>query len=224
MNVSIVLPTYNEAESLKTLIPEIKKALNAFSYEIVVVDDNSPDGTGKVAKSLGAKTIVRTTERGLATAVIRGFKDASGEVCVVMDADGSHPINKLPDMITPILNRSADITVGSRYIKGGDAENWPLHRKIGSKGAGLLAIGLTKLSDPTSGFMGVRKSLLDTITLDPTGWKIVLEVVAKCPKARILEVPITFKDREHGESKANLKVSLQYLQHLGKLYFSKLSR
>jgi dolichol-phosphate mannosyltransferase len=134
-----------------------------------------------------------------------------------MDADMSHPVEKIPDMIQPILQGKCDATVGSRYVVGGGAQNWPLLRKIISKGAGLLAKGVTGLSDPTSGFMALRKSILEGITLDPLGWKIVLEVIVKT-KSRVMEIPIVFADREEGESKLGLKAQVDYLRHLGRLY------
>jgi dolichol-phosphate mannosyltransferase len=149
--------------------------------------------------------------------VIEGFGLAQGEICVVMDADLSHPVERIPDMIRPILDGKYDATVGSRYVAGGGAQNWPLVRRIISKGAGLLAKGVTTLSDPTSGFMAVRKSLLEGVVLDPLGWKIVLEVIAKT-RAKVKEVPIVFADREEGQSKLGPKAQIDYLRHLGRLY------
>jgi dolichol-phosphate mannosyltransferase len=134
-----------------------------------------------------------------------------------MDADLSHPVEKIPDMIQPILEGQCDATVGSRNVLGGGVHNWPLLRKIISKGAGLLAKGVTVLSDPTSGFMAVRRSILEGVRLDPLGWKIVLEVVVKT-RARVMDVPIVFSDREQGESKLGLRAQVDYLHHLGRLY------
>jgi len=129
----------------------------------------------------------------------------------------SHPVEKIPDMVQPILEGKCDATVGSRYVVGGGAQNWPLVRKIVSKGAGLLAKGVTVLSDPTSGFMAVRRSLLNGVTLDPLGWKIVLEVVVKT-KSRVMEIPIVFAERVEGQSKLGFKAQVDYLRHLGRLY------
>ena len=142
---------------------------------------------------------------------------AQGDVCVVMDADLSHPVEKIPNMIQPILEGKCDATVGSRYVDGGGSQNWPLIRRIVSKGAGLLAKGVTTLSDPTSGFMAVRRSILEGIQLDPLGWKIVLEVVVKT-RSRVMEIPIVFADRVEGQSKLGLKAQIDYLRHLGRLY------
>jgi dolichol-phosphate mannosyltransferase len=149
--------------------------------------------------------------------VIEGFRLAQGDVFVVMDADLSHPAEKIPDMIRPILEGKCDATVGSRYVVGGGAQNWPILRRIASRGAGLLAKGVTTLSDPTSGFMAVRKSSLEGALLDPLGWKIVLEVVVKT-QARVMEIPIVFGDRVEGRSKLGPRAQVDYLRHLGKLY------
>jgi dolichol-phosphate mannosyltransferase len=148
---------------------------------------------------------------------MEGFRLAQGEVCVVMDADLSHPVEKIPDMVQPILEGKCDATVGSRYVQGGGARNWPLLRRVVSKGAGILAKGVTTLSDPTSGFMAVRKSILNGVALDPLGWKIVLETVVKT-RATVLDIPIVFADREAGESKLGLRAQVDYVKHLGRLY------
>jgi dolichol-phosphate mannosyltransferase len=221
--ISVILPTYNEAENIRRIVPAITKVFRerAIEGEVIVVDDNSPDGTAAVASNLAGscpvRVHVRKSGRGLSKAVIDGFGLARGQVCVVMDADLSHPVEKIPDMIQPILEGKCDATVGSRYVPGGGAHNWPLLRKIISKGAGLLAKGVTVLSDPTSGFMAVRRSILEGVRLDPLGWKIVLEVVVKT-RARVMDVPIVFADREEGKSKLGFKVQIDYLHHLGRLY------
>jgi len=221
--ISVILPTYNEAENVRRIIPAITEVFRekAIEGEVIVVDDNSPDGTASIASTLAdaypVRVHVRKSDRGLSGAVIEGFGLARGHVCVVMDADLSHPVEKIPDMIQPILEGECDATVGSRYVPGGGAHKWPLLRKIISKGAGLLAKGVTVLSDPTSGFMAVRRSILEGVKLDPLGWKIVLEVVVKT-RARVMDVPIVFADREQGQSKLGLKAQVDYLRHLGRLY------
>ena len=221
--ISVILPTYNEAENIKLIIPEISRVLNDedIKGEIIVVDDNSPDGTASIALKLSEKypvsAHVRKNERGLSKAVLKGFELAKGDICVVMDADFSHPIEKIPAMIRPILHNRYDVTVGSRNTTGGGYESWPFLRKVISKGAGLLAKGVTTLSDPTSGFMAIRKSAIDGIDLDPLGWKIVLEVIVKTDP-RILEVPIIFTDRKEGESKLGFKAQVDYIRHLWRLY------
>lgn len=220
LDASIVLPTYNEAQNLPVIIPQICKTLKevGINGEVIVVDDNSPDKTGEVAERLSdehpVRILVRTDERGLATAVIAGFNISEARVCAVMDADGSHPVEKLPEMIRPLLDDKADITVGSRNVTEGGLEGWPIHRKLISKTASLMSIGLTKLSDPTSGFMAIKRPLLTGLKLNPVGWKIVLETVVKTETDRVLEIPITFKDREFGESKMSATEQWNYIKHL----------
>jgi dolichol-phosphate mannosyltransferase len=221
---SIVLPTYNEAGSLPHTVPRIVEALREAEVdgEIIVVDDDSPDGTADVARELGktypVRVIHRTEERGLATAVLAGFAASRAQVCVVMDADGSHPVEALGPMIRPVRDDEVDITVGSRHVEGGGSKDWPLFARFKSGFAASLATLLSGLSDPTSGLMAIRRSLLESLTLDPIGWKIVLEVVVKAQGARVREVPIVFTDREHGESKQSLGVLWEYARHLGRLY------
>lgn len=222
--VSVVLPTYNEAENMPVIIPRICSVLAKAGIrgEVIVVDDHSPDGTGEAARRLSetlpVRVLIRTQERGLATAVIAGFNMSQAQVCAVMDADGSHPVEKLPELINPILEDRIDIAVGSRHVSGGEIGQWPLHRRIVSSAAAFMTLGLTKMSDPTSGFMAVRRSLLQNIDLAPVGWKIVLEIVVKAETGRLMEVPITFNDRERGESKMSLREQWNYIKHLGRLY------
>jgi dolichol-phosphate mannosyltransferase len=224
LDVSIVLPTYNESESLPVIIPKIVDVLTRANIkgEVIVVDDNSPDGTADVGNRLAEQYPVRVhkrlTERGLATAVIKGFDMSEASVCVVMDADGSHPVSVLPQMVSLILNDEADIVVGSRHVEGGGSDNWPLFARFKSKFAAAFARGVTRMTDPTTGFMAVRRELLPNMDLDPIGWKIVLEVVVKAGPVRLKEVPIIFSDREYGQSKQSLSVLGEYLKHCYKLY------
>jgi dolichol-phosphate mannosyltransferase len=224
LDVSVVLPTYQESASLPVLVPRIARALESAGLrgEIIVVDDDSPDGTAAVARQLAEtypmQVCHRTAERGLATAVIAGFRMSRATVCVVMDADGSHPVEALGDMVRLILEDKAEIVVGSRHVPGGGSQDWPLFSRFKSRFAASLALGLTSMTDPTTGFMAIRRSKLEALELDPVGWKIVLEAVVKAHPARVAEVPIVFTDRELGESKQTLRVLGQYLLHLYKLY------
>lgn len=219
--ISIIIPTYNEADNIGVIVPRISQVLDGENFEILIIDDNSPDGTAQVASKLSqkypVKIHVRREERGLSGAVIKGFEICEGDICVVMDADLSHPVEKLPAMVKPILENRCDATVGSRYMAGGGSEDWTLLRRWISRGAGLLAGGVTTLSDPTSGFMAIRRPLVGLKKLDPLGWKIVLETVVKT-SPRILEIPIVFVDRKAGESKLDLKAQMDYLRHLWRLY------
>jgi dolichol-phosphate mannosyltransferase len=224
LDVSVVLPTYNESASLPVLLPKLVDVLERarLRAEIIVVDDASPDRTADVASALAStlpvRVLERKGERGLATAVIAGFAMARGEVCVVMDADGSHPLEVLPQMVRMILADQAEIVVGSRHVPGGGSTDWPLFSQLKSRFAASLAVGLSGMTDPTTGYMAVRRSVVERVQLDPVGWKIVLELVVKAHPARLAEVPIVFADRELGESKQSLRVLGQYIEHLYKLY------
>lgn len=221
--ISIILPTYNEAENVIRIIPRLAHVLTCekIPYEIIVVDDNSPDGTAGIASELAreypVRVHVRKNERGLSKSVIKGFELAEGDICVVMDADLSHPVESIPAMINPILELKCEATVGSRYLIRGGFGDLPFVRKLTSKGAGFLAKGITDITDRTSGFMAIRKSALEGIELDPMGWKIVLEVIVKA-KPCVLEVPIVFIERKEGKSKLGLKAQTDYLRHLCRLY------
>jgi len=221
--ISVILPTYNEAQNIDRIIAAITKVFSdeAIEGEVIVVDDGSPDGTARIASDLSGSCPVnvrmRTGLRGLSRSVIEGFGMARGDICVVMDADLSHPVEMIPDLIKPIREGTCDITVGSRYLAGGGAQDWPWRRRLFSRVAGLLAKGVTSLSDPTSGFMAVKKETLKDVKLDPLGWKIVLEVVVKAG-VRVLEIPIVFNDRARGKSKFGFSAQVDYLRHLGRLY------
>jgi glycosyltransferase involved in cell wall biosynthesis len=215
-DVSVILPTYNEAENIPLIVPKIFEILNAAQIkgEVIIADDSSPDGTGDVAKELARKypmqVLIRTANRGLSAAVIDGFGLSKAKTCVVMDADGSHPVESLPKMLRPLIENEADVAVGSRHREGGAIGDWPIHRRIISKVAAMLAKGITIMSDPTTGFMAIKKELLDGLNLSPIGWKIVLEIVVKLSPNRMIEVPITFEDRQFGESKMSLKEQWNY--------------
>jgi dolichol-phosphate mannosyltransferase len=224
VQVTVILPTYEEAANLPRVVPAALDALAAagVAAEVLVVDDDSPDGTAEVARELGrerrVRAHVRTGERGLSSAVIAGFSLSEAPVCVVMDADGSHPADALPAMVRPVLDDRADVVVGSRHVPGGGAEGWPLKRRVISRGAGLLARGLSPMTDPTTGFMAVRTELAQGLPLDGLGFKIVLETVVRGWPLRLEEVPIVFTDRIAGESKLSGGVTVSYLQHLARLY------
>jgi len=221
--ISVILPTYNESENIRVIVPRIAEVLrdSGLEWEIIIVDDDSPDGTAEVAAQFTGtfpiKIHVRKNKRGLATAVVKGFSLSSGDICIVMDADLSHPVEKIPDMVKPILEGACDATVGSRYIDQGGWKNQPLIRKLISKFSGLLARGLSKLSDPTSGFMALKKEVFNRGGFDPIGWKIVLEIIVKTG-AIYRELPIIFSERLKGQSKLDTRIQAQYIAHLWKLY------
>lgn len=229
--LSVVVPTYNERLNIRPLVERTVTAFQKLSEpaELIVVDDNSPDGTAAAAEeaahALGAadlvRVIVRTEDRGLAQAVVAGFAAARGDVVTVMDADLSHPPELLGDLLAPIREGRADIAVASRRVKGGGVSNWPLKRRFISWGAGLLARPLAPIRDTTSGFFAARKSLVESIELRPRGYKIGLEIFVRArvaTTARMVEVPFVFTDRTAGESKLGGSVMLAYLVQLAELY------
>jgi dolichol-phosphate mannosyltransferase len=224
--VSVVIPTLRERESLAALLPRLFTVLQSADLvaEVLIVDDNSRDGTdalcSELAKQNTVRLITRIDERGLATAVLRGLSEAAGEICVVMDADGSHPPAAVPDLVAAVRSPFCDVSIGSRYTLGGSAdENWGWFRRLNSSFATLLARGLTKAADPMAGFFAVRKSTLaQAKTLSPVGYKILLEIIVRADCRRIVEVPIHFRDRALGQSKLSIKQQWLYLRHLAKLY------
>jgi dolichol-phosphate mannosyltransferase len=226
MKFSIVVPTYNEAGGIERLIVTVSEVFrsNALDGEIVVVDDNSPDGTGAIVDALAATYPVRCLHRagklGLSSAVIEGWQFARPESVAVgaMDADFSHDAKAIPAMVAALASGTYGLAIGSRYVKGGGIENWPMKRKITSLVAIALAKPLTPVRDITSGFFLVLRSALQGVTLDPIGFKIGLEVIAKAHYGRVLEVPYVFTDRIAGTSKLNQKEILNYLRQLGRIY------
>jgi len=223
--VSVILPTYKESKNLEEMAARIFRALDDpdLEGECIVVDDDSRDGTetvcGELAGRYNLRLIVRKGERGLSTAVLRGLREARGDVLVVMDADLSHPPEKIREMVR-LVREGADFVLGSRYVEGGSIEeNWGLYRKLNSRVATGLACLLTNLKDPMSGFFCISRSTWESCRdLSPLGYKIALEIVVKSAAKRIAEVPIFFSRRKFGESKMNLKEQLLYLLHLARLY------
>jgi len=186
------------------------------------VDDNSPDGTGALAKELARGRRIRVLHRagklGLGTAVIEGFAVAGAPVVGVIDADMSHPPMLLPRMFAIMRDSQADVVVASRYIAGGGTLNWPVSRLLMSRLACLLARGLTPVRDATSGFFLIRKDLAAGARISAGGFKICLELLIRGRPARVVEVPYVFAGRTAGESKMNLKEALGYLIQLRDLH------
>ncbi len=224
MKVSVIIPTYNERKNLEELFDRISRALGDYEYEIIVVDDDSPDRTWEKAQELAEKypvrVIRRKEEKGLSSAVIRGFREAGGDVFVVMDADLQHPPETIPKLLKAIED-GADIAVGSRYVRGGRVENWYWYRKLISRGAIMLGrVALPKIrdvKDPVSGFFALRRKTVENVKLNPVGFKILLEILIKGNYSKVVEVPFTFGLRHAGESKLGQKQILNYLRHLYRL-------
>jgi len=221
--VSIVIPTFNERDRLTDLVAAIFAEYDAAALEgeLVIVDDNSPDGTGRLADDLAQRhriTVVhRAGKLGLGTAVIEGFAAATAPIVGVIDADMSHPPALLPRMLAAMRAASADVIVGSRYIPGGGTRNWETSRLLMSRVACLMARGLTPVRDATSGFFLIRRDLAQGVRISAGGFKICLELLVRGRPASVLEVPYVFEGRTAGESKMNLKEALGYLRQLREL-------
>jgi len=218
---SIIIPTYNERDNVIPLVERIDKALQGFKYQIVFVDDSSKDGTADAARALSqkypVKVLVRANKRGLATAIIDGIDYADGEILGVMDADLQHPPEVLLNLLKEI-NAGKDMVIASRYVPGGGCENWRLTRRIISRGAIALShifLPQTRsVSDPVSGFFMFKRGLISNVKLDPTGYKIMLEVFMMTEQKNISEVPYVFVTRLRGKSKLSFKQERDYLKHL----------
>ena len=222
--LSIIVPTYNERKNIEELTKRIFDTLKPhyIQYELIFVDDNSPDGTAEFAESLKSKYDVKVVRRpkkiSLASAVINGFKVATGNILCVMDADLSHPPEALFEMYKKIETENFDIAIGSRLVPGGGAEKWPWYRRFVSIVAQLLARPLTSVRDNTSGFFMLRKEVIKSANLSPIGFKILLEILAKGNYDKVIEYPIVFADREGGKSKLGLRQILEYLKQLWLIY------
>ncbi|MDP2684193.1 MAG: polyprenol monophosphomannose synthase [bacterium] len=223
MNLSIIIPTLNERGSLPLLFDELipvftKLKDNDCQTELIIVDDNSDDGTQQFIKDFSQNSpfpikLIERKERGLATAVIRGFEESNSELLCVMDADLSHPPNLIPKLVEN--SKCFDVVLPCRNMPGGGAEEWPIHRKLTS----MLATSLVKFvgikaRDPMSGFFLIHKKVIDGVELNPIGYKILIEILVKGNYKNFIEVPYIFRNRTTGSSKMSNIIIWQYLKHL----------
>ena len=223
--LTVVVPTYNEAANIGPLLTAVRAALGSVPAEFIVVDDDSKDGTPAAAQAAlpEARVIVRTGERGLATAVVRGIREAQGTYVAVMDADFQHPPEAVLALLEKALDEDADLVIGSRYAPGGSAGNFGPVRRVISWGAGTIGrlalppIRRFGLTDPMSGLFLVRRDKVDPDALRPEGYKILLEILGRCPLERVAEVGYVFGDRRGGDSKLGAGVIGQYLKHAATL-------
>jgi dolichol-phosphate mannosyltransferase len=219
-SLSIVIPTYNERTRLGELVARVCDIFvrHGIAGEIVIVDDNSPDGTGAYAEELAQRYPVRVVHRsgklGLGTAVIAGFAVARANVLGVMDADLSHPPDVLPRMLAALDQYQADLVIASRYITGGGTKNWPLSRRAMSRVACLLARPLTSARDATSGCFLIRRHATEDVRIEAGGFKICLELLVRGHVDSIVEVPYQFSDRAAGESKMNWREAMGYFRQV----------
>jgi dolichol-phosphate mannosyltransferase len=225
--ISVIIPTYHEAAVIEETLRRVAAAMRATGeeFEIIVVDDASADGTAEHAESLAGEIPVRVLRRpgrrGLATAVLDGWAMARGEVLGVLDADLQHPPETLT-ALTAAMRAGADLAIGSRYVPGGGTSDWTWVRRLISRtathmAATVLPLKLAAVGDPMSGMFMVRASALRGAQLNPLGYKILLEVIAKAHYDKLVEVPYVFEERERGASKLGPRQYLEYLQHLARL-------
>jgi len=229
--ISIILPTYNESQNIIGLLKSIHENIpKEVATETIVVDDNSPDGTGKIVeeyvtnfKKIAANTIDiihRKTKNGLSSAILHGIQNAKGDMIVVMDSDFSHPPQIIPKMIDALKQYQCDLVVCSRYIAGGSIQGWTVKRRLISKVATLIATkGLkVKTKDPMSGFFAFKKNIIKGLNFDALGYKFLLELLVKTKEINVREIPYTFEDRKSGSSKLDGSTMIEYLRAVWKLY------
>ena len=229
--ISIIIPTYNESQNILQILKSIKDNLpKNFVTQTIVVDDNSPDGTGKLVedylkniKKMADYTIEiihRKAKDGLSSAILKGIQHAKGDTIVVMDCDFSHPPHIIPKLIESIKKYQYDIVVASRYIKGGKIQGWSLKRKTMSKFATLIAkkgLGINT-HDPMSGFFAFKRNIIKGLNIDAIGYKFLLEILVKTKNVSIKEIPYTFQNRELGSSKLSIRTIFDYYRSVWKLY------
>lgn len=233
IKLSLVIPTYKESENIPTIVQKLTQLLDGViphAYELIVVDDNSPDLTWEVAQNMTPEypqlqVMRREKERGLSTAVIRGWQVARGEILGVIDADLQHPPETLLKLLAE-MERGADLAVASRHVEEGGVSDWSLIRRFLSRGAQVLGLIILpgvvgRVSDPMSGYFMVRRPAIAGKTLSPVGYKILIEVLGRGNIRWVAEVGYVFQERLGGGSKVTWKQYVEYLQHLLTLRFAK---
>jgi len=236
--LSVIVPAYNETENIDPLTERLFKACseNNIQLDLLIMDDESEGSEASIAKVNALKLKHKDSEhtvrihcrkrvdgRGLASAVVLGFEKAKYETLCCMDADLQHEPEAVPKVAQPVLTGRSEFSVGSRFTDGGEiGKNWPLHRRLISWGATMLAVPLASTTDPMSGFFCLTKELFEKgrPTLQVSGFKISLELMARCKPNKIIDVGISFKERVAGESKLTLKQNIEYLQQLATLYIA----
>jgi dolichol-phosphate mannosyltransferase len=246
--MSIIVPTYNESQNILRLVNAIKDNLPHSVYaEIIIVDDNSPDGTGGIVekyienesiqqnqgiynlkitdnntdKNCLVKVVHRQNKSGLISAYLRGIECSTGQNILLMDADFSHPPEAIPTLINELLQDPNCIVVCSRYIGSGSILGWPYKRKIISRGAAKIArygLNVRNVKDPMSNFFAFPRHVIENIKIDSKGYKILIEILVKTRGTLVKEIPYTFIDRKAGESKMDFNVILDYIRSVWYLY------
>ncbi|MGD0939905.1 MAG: polyprenol monophosphomannose synthase [Terracidiphilus sp.] len=231
--MALIIPTLNEAANIHRLLGDVRAVLDptGINYEILVVDDDSRDNTGAIVSAVAledprVRLLVRKGERGLAGAVLYGWRHTDVPILGVMDADLQHPPELLPELFSAILAGN-DLAIGSRYIDGGQLGNWNPVRKFLSVAAiwatwPIQRAGL-RAKDPMTGFFLVRRECMDGIEFQPAGFKLLLEILVRARLHSIKELPLSFGLRVQGASKANFKVGWDYAKLLARLYADRFS-
>lgn len=247
VNLSIIIPTYNESANIVNLIGQVERHLPRDArFEILIVDDNSPDGTGEMVEeyvenkvrstewkerltndyrrspySVDIRVIHRREKNGLIPAILEGVANSTGRNIMIMDADLSHPPDVIPKMITELNSNPGSIIVASRYVDGGKVVGWPFKRRLLSTGASKLArhgLDVRDVKDPMSGFFALPRKLIEDISIDTKGYKILLEILVKNKGVPVKEIPYTFTDRMSGKSKMDKNVIINYAAAVWQLY------
>ena len=225
LDLSIILPTYNESSTIEKMLDAITTAVPPrINTEVLVIDDDSPDGTSKIVDSYIQKSNdailfrvhTRKGKRGLSSAVIDGINLATGKFVLVMDSDFSHPPHMISNMYDELINNELDIVIGSRYVEGGKYEEWPLTRKLISKIGNSLAelwLGLD-VKDSMTGLFALKKDLIKNLSFEAIGYKILLEILVKTKGAKVKEVPFVCVNRQEGSSKFSFSIINDYFKLL----------
>jgi len=229
VDLSVVIPTFNESYGISKILRSLHSSLTELQikFEIILVDDDSPDNTWEIAAELLEEipelTVIRRVgAKGLATAVICGWQYSNGRLLGVMDGDGQHPVEVVKDLFTVFSDKNNEVAIASRYLPHGGIKKWSLSRRLLSRGAQtlgqlLLPGAIGTINDPMSGFFIVKRSIITKTELDPVGYKILLEILARSQANKIQEVPYVFLERSSGKSKVAISHYSSYLRHLLRL-------
>jgi dolichol-phosphate mannosyltransferase len=231
-DMTVLVPTFNEKENVKNMINAVDTICkeNFINEEIIVVDDNSTDGTIQIVKSMmdeypNLRILVRYSDPGLSQSLYFGMMNAESDLVQCVDCDFSHPVEKIPELYR-LAHSGYDIAVGSRYVKDGGTVDWPLKRQIISFAAALIGrLLIPCVADSGSGFFLINRKILENTHLTPRGFRMSFEILGKAHWNTVSEIPIMFKDRERGTSKLRFKIVCEYvIQYLSILRYNFIDR
>ncbi|HJO40165.1 MAG: glycosyltransferase [Acidimicrobiales bacterium] len=229
VDLSVVIPTFNESSGISQILHSLHSSLEELqiNFEIILVDDDSPDKTWEIAAELTEEipelTVIRRLGvKGLATAVVCGWHYSNGQLLGVMDGDGQHPAKVIKDLFNSFSDNHQEVAIASRYLPHGGIEKWSFARRLLSRGAQtlgqlLLPGAIGTINDPMSGYFIVKRSIITETELDPVGYKILLEILARSQANKIQEIPYVFLERSSGKSKVAVSHYVSYLRHLLRL-------